>query len=49
MLCRANYLASGLSGGRPILMQTLVEMLNKKVNTVILEQGSVGSSGDLAP
>lgn len=49
MLCRANYLASGLSGGRPILLQTLVEMLNKKVTPLILEQGSVGSSGDLAP
>ena len=49
MLCRANYLASGLSGGRPILLETLVEMLNKKVTPLILEQGSVGSSGDLAP
>ncbi len=49
MLCRANYLASGLSGGRPILLQTLIEMLNKKVAPMILEQGSVGSSGDLAP
>jgi len=49
MLCRANYLASGMSGGRPILLQTLVEMLNKKVTPLILEQGSVGSSGDLAP
>ncbi len=49
MLCRANYLASGLSGGRPILLETLIEMLNKKVTPLILEQGSVGSSGDLAP
>lgn len=49
MLCRANYLASGMSGGRPILLQTLVEMLNKRVTPMILEQGSVGSSGDLAP
>ncbi len=49
MLCRANYLASGMSGGRPILLQTLVEMLNKKVTPMILKQGSVGSSGDLAP
>ncbi|KKP67538.1 MAG: Histidine ammonia-lyase [Candidatus Roizmanbacteria bacterium GW2011_GWA2_35_19] len=49
MLCRANYLASGMSGGRPILLETLVEMLNKKVAPMILEQGSVGSSGDLAP
>lgn len=49
MLCRTNYLASGLSGGRPLLLETLVEMLNKKVTPMILKQGSVGSSGDLAP
>ncbi|PIQ71725.1 histidine ammonia-lyase [Candidatus Roizmanbacteria bacterium CG_4_10_14_3_um_filter_39_13] len=49
MLCRANYLSSGMSGGRPVLLQTLVELLNKRVTPMILEQGSVGSSGDLAP
>ncbi|HEX7041940.1 MAG TPA: histidine ammonia-lyase [Patescibacteria group bacterium] len=49
MLIRANYLASGLSGARPIILETLVAMLNKKVTPMILEQGSVGSSGDLAP
>lgn len=49
MLCRANYLASGMSGGRPVLLETLVAMLNRRVTPLILEQGSVGSSGDLAP
>jgi histidine ammonia-lyase len=49
MLSRANYLASGLSGARPVILQTLVAMLNKRVTPLILEQGSVGSSGDLAP
>ena len=49
MLVRANYLASGMSGGRPILLETLIKMLNKRVAPLILEQGSVGSSGDLAP
>lgn len=49
MLCRANYLASGMSGARPLIVQTLVEMLNKRLTPLILEQGSVGSSGDLAP
>jgi len=49
MLCRANYLASGMSGGRPIILQTLISMLNKGVTPMILKQGSVGSSGDLAP
>lgn len=49
MLCRANYLASGMSGARPIILKTLVAMINKRVAPIILEQGSVGSSGDLAP
>ena len=49
MLCRANYLASGMSGARPIVLETLVAMLNKRVTPLVLEQGSVGSSGDLAP
>lgn len=49
MLCRANYLASGMSGGRPVLLETLIAMLNKRLTPLVLEQGSVGSSGDLAP
>lgn len=49
MLIRANYLTSGLSGGRPLLIEKLVEMLNKQVTPMVLKQGSVGSSGDLAP
>lgn len=49
MLCRANYLATGMSGGRPVLLETLIQMLNKRVTPLVLEQGSVGSSGDLAP
>ncbi|OGG01874.1 histidine ammonia-lyase [Candidatus Gottesmanbacteria bacterium RBG_16_52_11] len=49
MVCRANYLASGLSGGRPVLLDSLVSMLNRGLTPLVLEQGSVGSSGDLAP
>jgi histidine ammonia-lyase len=49
MLIRANYISSGFSGGRVLLANTLVEMLNRRVTPYILEQGSVGSSGDLAP
>jgi histidine ammonia-lyase len=49
MLVRAKYLSSGMSGCRPILLQTLVKMLNANISPVIYEQGSVGSSGDLAP
>jgi histidine ammonia-lyase len=46
---RANAIAKGFSGVRPIVAQTLVAMLNRGVHPVIPSQGSVGASGDLAP
>ena len=49
LLLRANSLASGFSGVRPLLVETMLEMLNKKVHPVVPEKGSVGASGDLAP
>lgn len=49
MFLMANYLAKGYSGVRPVVVQTLIEMLNKSVHPVVPEKGSVGSSGDLAP
>src|SRR5690242_18655932 len=49
MLLRANALAKGLSGVRPVVVETLCKMLNAKVHPVIPSQGSVGASGDLAP
>lgn len=49
MLLRANVLAKGYSGVRPILIDTLCEMLNRRVHPVIPSKGSVGASGDLAP
>jgi histidine ammonia-lyase len=49
MALRANTLALGFSGVRPLLAQTLVQMLNKGVHPLIPEKGSVGASGDLAP
>jgi histidine ammonia-lyase len=49
MLIRANTLASGYSGVRPLVVETLLEMLNKVVTPVIPSQGSLGSSGDLSP
>lgn len=49
MLLRANALAKGFSGVRPILVETLCAMLNAGVHPVIPSQGSVGASGDLAP
>lgn len=49
MLIRANTLASGYSGVRPEIIETLIAMLNKGVTPQIPSQGSLGSSGDLAP
>jgi histidine ammonia-lyase len=49
MLLRINALAKGYSGIRPLVLQQLVELLNKGVTPVIPSQGSLGASGDLAP
>ena len=49
MLLRANTLCKGYSGVRPVIVNTLLEMLNKGVHPVIPSKGSVGASGDLAP
>lgn len=49
LLIRSNTLMKGNSGVRKEIVQTLVEMLNKSIHSVIPEKGSVGSSGDLAP
>src|SRR5258706_1664712 len=49
LLLRANVLAEGFSGCRPVLVESLVAMLNRGVTPVIPEKGSVGASGDLAP
>ncbi|GCD11370.1 histidine ammonia-lyase [Clostridium tagluense] len=49
MLLRANALAKGYSGIRLSTLKTLIEMINKGINPVIPEKGSLGASGDLAP
>src|SRR5260370_418155 len=49
MLLRANSLAQGHSGIRAVVIDTLCEMLNRKVTPFVPSQGSVGASGDLAP
>ena len=49
VLLRANVLALGYSGCRPVVVETLIEMLNRGVTPLIPEKGSVGASGDLAP
>src|SRR3954470_11002181 len=49
MLLRANSMAKGHSGVRPLIVETLCRMLEHGVHPVIPSQGSVGASGDLAP
>ena len=49
MLLRAHVLARGHSGVRPLVIDTLLDLLNSGVLPIIPEQGSVGASGDLAP
>ena len=49
MLLRANALAKGASGCRPVLVERLCDMLNAGVTPVVPSRGSCGSSGDLAP
>ncbi len=49
LLLRANALAGGYSGVRPVVIDTLLAMLREAVHPVVPEQGSLGASGDLAP
>jgi histidine ammonia-lyase len=49
MLIRANVLAKGYSGIRPLVAERLCDLLNQGVTPVVPSQGSVGASGDLAP
>ena len=49
LLVRANSLALGASGVRPVIIDTLVRMLNRGVTPVVPGKGSLGASGDLAP
>jgi histidine ammonia-lyase len=49
MLLRANSLSKGYSGVRALVIDTLCEMLNRRVHPVVPARGSVGASGDLAP
>ena len=49
MLLRAQVLATGKAGVRPVVAQRMVELLNARIHPVIPSRGSVGASGDLAP
>jgi len=44
-----NGISNGYSGCRRVLVETLVEMINKGVYPIIPSQGSLGASGDLIP
>ncbi len=49
MLIRANVLAKGFSGIRPVVAERICDLLNHGITPIIPSRGSVGASGDLAP
>jgi len=49
MVARANALARGFSGIRPLVVNRFIDFLNKGVYPEIPTEGSVGASGDLVP
>jgi histidine ammonia-lyase len=49
LLLRANVLAKGHSGVRPVVVETLTTFLNHGIHPVVPARGSVGASGDLPP
>ncbi len=49
MLIQAASLARGHSGVRPVVVETLIALLNEGITPVVPSRGSVGASGDLAP
>ncbi|UZJ78114.1 histidine ammonia-lyase [Fictibacillus sp. KU28468] len=49
VVLRANALLKGYSGVRPVVVETLIKLVNCQIHPVIPQQGSLGASGDLAP
>ena len=49
MFIRANELARAHSGVRPVVIEILIQFINKGLVPHIPRKGSVGASGDLAP
>jgi len=49
MLLRLSTLATGRTGVRPVVAETMAAMLNARITPVVHEYGSLGCSGDLAP
>jgi histidine ammonia-lyase len=49
MLLRLKTLASGHTGVRPVVAETMAALLNSGITPAVREYGSLGCSGDLAP
>ncbi|WTJ91291.1 histidine ammonia-lyase [Streptomyces sp. NBC_01537] len=49
MFLRLKTLASGRTGVRPVVAETMAALLNAQITPVVHEYGSLGCSGDLAP
>jgi histidine ammonia-lyase/phenylalanine ammonia-lyase len=49
VLARANCLSRGASAVRPVIVERMLELINRGWVPVIPEQGSIGASGDLVP
>ncbi|MBB5939182.1 histidine ammonia-lyase [Streptomyces zagrosensis] len=49
MFLRLKTLASGHTGVRPVVVETMAAILNAGITPVVHEYGSLGCSGDLAP
>jgi histidine ammonia-lyase len=49
MLLRLKTLASGRTGARPVVAETMAAILNAGITPLVHEFGSLGCSGDLAP
>ncbi|MFD9428653.1 MULTISPECIES: histidine ammonia-lyase [unclassified Streptomyces] len=49
LLIRANCLARGNSGIRPLVIDRLLDHLNADIIPLVPERGSLGASGDLVP
>jgi histidine ammonia-lyase len=48
MVLKARTLAFGISGIRPVVLETLLALINEGIHPVVPSQGSLGASGDLA-
>jgi histidine ammonia-lyase len=49
ILSRISCHCHGHSGLRPVVTETMIELLNKGVTPVMCQKGSVGACGDLSP